>query len=164
VQRITERFSHIRVGLHDDIDVVLGASWHGAVPRDVRVAQVFTSTLAAGGYGYASAATSPWRDLCRQLLRASYLGTLLGARVLERRVAVLTLIGGGVFGNPLPLIWDSILWAFDTMATTHPGALDVVVNGRNLAHSVHEDRLAEDARDRGGVALSLTRERTRVHR
>jgi hypothetical protein len=164
VRALSDRFERLQVGLHDDVSVVLGASWHGDVPPDVRVSQAFSSTLAAGGYSRASAREAPWPDVCQLLLRGGYLGTLLGARALKRRVAVLTLLGGGVFGNPLPLIWESILWAFDTLAARFPGALDVVVNTRSLARDVSLERLAQEARDRGGVVLELTLEGPRVLR
>ncbi len=162
-EAVEQRFDAIRVGLHDDVDVALGYDWDGAVDGPRRVAQVFTSTLAAGGYGRLGG-NEALRAVCRHLLRAAYLGTLLGARALGRRTAVLTLIGGGVFGNPVELIWESILWACDEVARLAPGALDVVVNGRNLAHEVDPEALAAACRERGGVAVELSRERIAVHR
>ena len=70
------RFDAIRVGVHDDLDAVLGYDWDGAVPKPPRISQVFTSTVAAGHYGSAGGAVL---DVCRQLLRAAYLGTLTAA-------------------------------------------------------------------------------------
>ncbi len=114
------------------------------------MAQVFTSTLAGGGYSDRPTASGALRDVCRQLLRGAYLGTLLAAVALGRRVAVLTLIGGGVFGNPPALIWESILWALDEVDRVAPGPLEVFVNGRTLARAVPIDELAAAARARGG--------------
>lgn len=164
VEALEHRFDAVRVGVHDDIEVALGFNWDGAVTGQRRVAQVFTSTLAAGLYGRLSNANEGMGAVCRQLLRAAYLGTLLAARALGHRTAVLTLIGGGVFGNPIPLIWESILWACDEIERLSPGALDVVVNGRNLGESIDNDALAEACRTRGGVAVELSRERIAFYR
>jgi hypothetical protein len=41
-------FNQIRIGVHDDAQVVLGCSRDGAVEGKTRMAQVFTSTLATG--------------------------------------------------------------------------------------------------------------------
>ena len=163
-EALEHRFDAVRVGVHDDVEVALGYNWDGAVEGAPRVAQVFTSTLAAGLYGRVADAQSPLYDVCRHLLRAAYLGTLLAARALGHRTAVLTLIGGGVFGNPIGLIWESILWACDEAARLAPGALDVVVNGRNLAGEVDPAALAAACTARGGVAVELSRERIALHR
>ena len=45
---VEQNFNQIRVGVHDDAQVVLGYSWDGAVEGEPLIAQVFTSTLAAG--------------------------------------------------------------------------------------------------------------------
>jgi hypothetical protein len=147
------RFDAIRVGVHDGIEVVLGHDWAGAVGRSpgAGIAQVFTSTEAGGGYGDLS---GPHLDVCRQLLRAAYLGTLLAAVTLDRPRVVLTLIGGGVFGNPPEIIWDSITWAADEVARLAGRDLDVVVNGRGLGRQLDLRRVGKDVRDRGGFLLA----------
>ena len=76
-----------------------------------RTAQDFTSTIAGGGYGGERALGTEFGGVCRQLLRTAYLGTLLAAASLRRDRVVLTLIGGGVFGNPVSLILEAIAWA-----------------------------------------------------
>ena len=70
------------------------------------------------------------------------------------KTAVLTLIGGGVFGNRIRLIWETILWAVDEAAVTC-AALDVVVNGRNLARFVPWQQLLSDTEARRGTAISV---------
>jgi hypothetical protein len=152
------RFDAVRVGVHDDVAVALGYNWDGGVEGERRVAQVFTSTLAGGGYSDRPIGAGPLRDVCRQLLRAAYLGTLLAAVALGRRVAVLTLIGGGVFGNPPPVIWEAILWAMDEVDRVAPGPLEVIVNGRTLSKGVPLNSLADAARARGGVVVTLARQ------
>jgi hypothetical protein len=146
------RFESIRIGVHDDVEVVLGYDWAGAVPAPgPRIAQVFTSTVAGGGYGTLS---GPLVDVCRQLLRAAYLGTLLAAVTLHRPRVVLTLIGGGVFGNPLDVIWESILWALDEASPLASQDLEVLVNGRGLDRQLDLRRVGDDVRKRGGVVLA----------
>ncbi len=157
VEALEHRFEALRVGVHDGVEVSLGANWDGAVPTAHTVAQVFTSTLAAGMYGAGAGEGSALYDVCRYLLRGAYLGTLLAARALGHRTAVLTLIGGGVFGNPTGLIWESILWACDEVARVAPGALDVVVNGRALASAVDPDVLHAESSARGGFTVALPR-------
>lgn len=158
-EALRERFDAVRVGVHDDVDVVLGYNWDGGVEGARRIAQVFTSTLAGGGYSDRSLRDGALAAGCRQLQRAAYLGTLLAALALGRRVVVLTLIGGGVFGNPPALIWESILWAMDEVDRTVPGgeALEVVVNGRTLAREVPREELLAATRARGGVVVELGR-------
>jgi hypothetical protein len=152
------RFDAITVGVHDDVQVVLGYDWDGRVEDSLhrRIGQVFTSTLACGAHGReVYAPGSPLRAVCATLLRAAYLGTLLAAATLDRPRVVLTLIGGGVFGNPVELIWDSLLWALDEVDRYSPCPLDVVVNGRNLGSHVDRDALAAAVRARRGVLVAF---------
>jgi hypothetical protein len=156
------RFEAIRVGVHDDLEAVLGYNWDGAVPSPPRISQVFTSTVAGGGYGDA---TGGVLAVCRQLLRAAYLGTLLAATGLGRGRVVLTLIGGGVFRNPLALIWESINWALAEVEPVLSRDLDVVVNGRNLGSQLDQGILVSAARQRGGALLAWPRTGpVRIHR
>jgi len=127
---LQERFPKIRVGVHEVVEVVLGHNWNGPVANPhPRIAQVFTSTLAAGGYssGLTLESEGPWRTVARQLLRAAYLGTLLAAKTLHKRRVVLTLIGGGVFGNPHDLICEALSMALEE-AEQVGDSLDVIVN------------------------------------
>jgi len=150
VARLESDFELLEVGVHQGLEVVLGANWDGPVRPQVRIAQVFTSTLAAGGYGRLDDSLLP---VCRQLLRAAYLGTLLAAAGQKQRRVVLTLIGGGVFDNPLPLIWESILWALDQVTPHLSGDLTVIVNGRTLIPQVSAEEVRAQARARGGELL-----------
>lgn len=135
---LDERFDQIAVGVHDGVQVVLGHAWDGDVPGAPRIAQVFTSSLAVG-YSQGGSALEA-AALCRPLLRAAYLGTLLAAAGLGKARVVLTLIGGGVFGNPLLLVWDSIFWAADQAADAG-ATLQVIVNA-------HGAGVPPDAADR----------------
>ena len=143
---LTARFELIRVGVHDDVEVLFGHDWDGAVSRPgARIAQVFTSTLALGGYGRDDGS----RALVlarRQLLRAAYVGTLLAAAVLGKHTVVLTLIGGGVFGNPRAAIWEAIHHALDEVDPLLAAPLHVVVNTREELDAAD----VAQARARGG--------------
>jgi hypothetical protein len=78
------RFDRIRVGVHDEAPVILGHAWDGAVEGpDRRITQVFTSTVAGGGYGGQRALGEEFRPACCRTLRAAYLGTLATARLLR---------------------------------------------------------------------------------
>jgi len=152
---VEQNFNQIRVGVHDDAQVVLGYSRDGVVEGEPRIAQVFTSTLATGGYGQGEAIAGPAEALCRQLLRAAYLGTLLAAVDLGKKRVPLTMIGGGVFGNPHELIVDSIVWAVDQVTALGSGPLTVVLNGRDLSQSVDRAWLRDECARRGGVYRKL---------
>lgn len=149
---VTDRFDQVRVGVHDDVEVVFGHDWAGPVPNapNQRVAQVLTSTMALGGYGRddGSAAIATAR---RQILRGAYLGTLLAAVDRGKDTVVLTMIGGGVFGNPHRDIWDAIHWASAEVEPFVSGTMNVLVNTRE--HVADADR--ERVRARGGVFVEL---------
>lgn len=159
---LDERRDDIRVGVHDGIEVVLGCDWAGAVAAAPHrtIAQVLTSTIAAGMYGGLGEAESAATSLaiCRGLQRAAYLGTLLAAAALGKDRAVLTLIGGGVFGNPVPLIWETILWAIEQVTPLLHRDLTVVVNGRNLGQEVPPRELAQAAQRHRGALLAFGHE------
>lgn len=151
-------FDMIRVGVHDDVEVALGANWGGPVPdaQRHRIAQVFTSTVALGGYSSNSGGRGS-DVVVRQLLRAAYLGTLLAAVELGKHTVVLTLIGGGAFGNPMRAIWDAIHWASEE-ACQYTAGLDVLVNTRlDMIDDVDRERALAS----GGFIMPLYRQRSR---
>jgi hypothetical protein len=151
-----EQFDAIRVGVHDQAEVVLGYDWDGGVEGPPRtIAQVFTSTLAGGMYGGLDAEAAPWGTICRHLQWAAHLGTLLAAAALGKRYVVLTLIGGGVFRNPVRLIWEALLWAVDEVRGALHRDLVVAVNGYNLGRHVPAPELHAAARSRGGALVSF---------
>jgi hypothetical protein len=153
------RFEAIRVGVHDGVEVVLGCDWAGAVEAAPHrmIAQVFTSTVAGGMYGDLDEQDRVAMTICRQLQRAAYLGTLLAAAALGQERVVLTLIGGGVFANPIREIWDAIGWATDQIGAFAHRDLTVIVNGRNLSEQIPPHELRRAAEARGGGVLGLSR-------
>jgi hypothetical protein len=78
---------------------------------------------------------------------------LLAAASPGKSYAVLTLVGGGVFGNPVPMIWEAMLWAMDAVRPLLHRGLIVVVNGYNLGRHVPAHELHESAEARGGTLL-----------
>jgi hypothetical protein len=115
------------------------------------LAPPFTSTLALGAYSRTSAGDSRHGPICAALLRAAYLGTLLAAAALGRRKVVLTLIGGGALGNPVPLIWESIRWAVSEVEPLVSVDMDVVVKGRNHGDHIRPEDILPVERSHGGV-------------
>lgn len=152
---LEDHFDRIRVGVHDDVEVVLGANWDGAVEGRPRIAQVFTSTLATGMYGRGEAVTGPVEAICRHMLRAAYLATLLAALEVGRTRVVLTMIGGGVFGNPHHLILDAALWATDQVTALGAGHLDVILNSHHLHPAIDREWLTTECHRRGGVHRTI---------
>ncbi|MCO4770831.1 MAG: hypothetical protein KDA24_12435 [Deltaproteobacteria bacterium] len=94
--------SLLRVGVQSDVEVTLGGAGH-------HVSQVYGSALPVA---YGGGGPSQWEPFARLVLEASYEATLLVARANAdrsgNRTVFLTLLGGGVFGNPDPWILDSI--------------------------------------------------------
>ncbi|MCE9575776.1 MAG: hypothetical protein K8W52_21680 [Deltaproteobacteria bacterium] len=145
---LEDAFEDIAVGVHDGVQVVFGNNWDGAVDGAPRIAQVFTSAFAAS-YSHRSGSPDEISGLCRPILRAAYLGTLLAAVSVGRPRVLLTLIGGGAFGNPADVIWESVFWAADEAAKSG-ATLQVVVN----AHmSGVPDFAKAECRNRGGRAV-----------
>ena len=151
---LAANFELVRVGVHEGAEVALGHNWDGDVPTPApRVAQVLSSTVAGGGYGGREHLGGRFEDCCGHLLRAAYLGTLLAAVVAGCGRVVLTLVGGGVFANPRPLIAEAIAWAVGQVPA-RAGGLEVFVNGHGLGTAT-ADALLAAARPTGGYLLRL---------
>lgn len=103
-------------------------------------------------------------DACRVLLRAAYLGTLLAAMSAGCDKVVLTLIGGGAFENPPPMIWSAILEAIDEVSGLASRPLRVVVNGHRLGQFIAVEELLPDLRARGGMLIRFAPGEARVLR
>lgn len=111
--------SKIRVGLHTDAEVVFTrGSTRGSLgvlrhPYPL-VDQVCSATLC---YGYADHQVR-MRDhnLTRAMLRAAYEGAYLAAIKRNRKVLLLTLIGGASFRNPMAMIFEELQRAHNKWA------------------------------------------------
>lgn len=138
----------IRIGLHTYQEVITAESWVRPM-----IAQVMSSTLAAGRYSAIDTDTNPWPALMGCLLKATYLGTILGAAVAHQSVAVLTAIGGGVFGNPHPLIWQALCQAMTEAEPWLKQPLHLVLNGRGL--DIPDEELKTAVQARNGYFVEL---------
>lgn len=127
--RLQDNFDKIKVGYHDNVSVTFGADWFGPVRTQYKIDQVFTSSIAGGQYG--SLGHGSLRDIASVLLAAAYRGTLLAAAKNNQEFVVLTLIGGGVFGNPMGLITSAIRDAFRIAAAQSKNGMTVIVNARD---------------------------------
>lgn len=150
---LEQRFGAIRIGLHEGLEVCAGGDRIGLVPEPhPRIHQALTSTLALGGYGRAG-----WDPelvaIARLLLRAAYTGTLLAALDCEAPAVVLTLIGGGVFGNEHSWIHEAIFAALDEVDALADRPLSVVVNLRGGLSAAPRQRLETRARELGSGGL-----------
>ena len=55
--------------------------------------------------------------------------------------------------NPIKLIWQAILWAFDEVCPFTRQPLDVVLNGYNLSQLVGLDSIFPEVKQRDGAVL-----------
>lgn len=97
----------VRIGLHTDLSANFDRSQRSKCyfhQRGKPIDQVFVSTIALAS----KTLKQKELDLTRFLLRAAYEGTYLAANYRKSERLVLTLIGGGVFYNPLELIIKAI--------------------------------------------------------
>lgn len=94
----------IRIGLHWDVEVTAEGAGQGQL-----VSQAFCSALPIA---YNSTPQALWKKLATLVLEAAYEATLSAALVNAHRSSsqqvYLTLLGGGVFGNPRPWILQAI--------------------------------------------------------
>jgi len=130
--RIDEVASKIKVGLHEDAEVVFtrGSVWGSLKVVEERplVDQACTATLC---YGFANRLHNPpaaaLENLTKAILRASYEGTYLAAIARGRRKLLLTLIGGASFRNPMPLILAELKRAHCKWASHPASQLEEVI-------------------------------------
>lgn len=156
-QALSEQFEEIEIGLHSGAEVALGHDWDGMVgAAPPRIAQAFTSTAAGGPYGAEEILGRHFVPIATHLLRAAYTATLLGAITLGCRRVVLTQIGGGVFHNPAPLIWQALVQAIDDVQPLLAHDLDVVLNAYQLPPELDVATVVlPEVRTRGGSLMTF---------
>lgn len=108
---LPEIHPHLRIGIHADTEVTLGDAGH-------TVTQAYCSALpVAYTIGQSAAVLEPF---ARMILNSSYEATMAAARLHLVRggspLVYLTLLGGGVFGNPTPWILQAMQRAFELHA------------------------------------------------
>jgi hypothetical protein len=132
-EELQQFVDRVRVGLHTDCPVMFGRKGRRIFPLHPAAQPLIDHVLSASvdmrrpGFplrGQDAEALrlktgtkdAPLLSLCRGLLRAAYEGAYLAARLRQSRVLYLTLVGGGSFANPLPLIVQEIARAHDMYA------------------------------------------------
>mmetsp|Transcript_54417 Transcript_54417/g.125393 ORF Transcript_54417/g.125393 Transcript_54417/m.125393 type:complete len:370 (-) Transcript_54417:201-1310(-) len=125
----------LRIGVHSQVEVPWACRFQ-LLPAEKRniVTQAYCSALSCG---YSDGSLDLWEPMARVVLEASYEATLLSAAIEQTEGCgsgrvVLTLLGGGVFGNRNAWIEEAIARAF--LAVERAG-LSVV-----LAHFGHVDQ------------------------
>lgn len=117
---IAEVADRIKVGLHADAEVVFdrgpghsGAAALTVLPAGARplVDQVLSASVNLHSPGELPQQPGQLDQLVKAALRAAYQGAYLAAIARNRKLLMLTLIGGGVFGNSLDGILDAIAQA-----------------------------------------------------
>ena len=120
----------IMLGLHADAQVVFDRGPRAARSTDTQltvlpasarplVDQILSASVnvrSPGNVGRGAPASEQLSKLVRACLRAAYRGAYLAAILRGRRKLLLTLIGGGIFANPLEDILDAIAAAHADLA------------------------------------------------
>lgn len=114
----------IRVGIHEDAQVIFGRSQQGNLDLLPTPFQVVDQVLAAS-VNWSDPGIRPSQEqlecLTRATLRAGYDGAYLAAILRGRQLLLLTLIGGGAFMNPIDMILEELA-AAHTRWTVHPAS------------------------------------------
>jgi hypothetical protein len=153
-EQLAAHFDQIRIGLHEEVEVCFGAHWQPVPAGQVKITQAMTSTLDISSIF----SQTEYLPIIRHLLRAAYLGTLLGAAVTGKQRVLLTAIGGGVFENPHPEIWDAITWAVTEARPWLAQDLDVILNVRkfdSIEGRKAADFFAQEAPKYGGRLITF---------
>jgi len=124
-EQMDETVGAIRVGIHADAQVVFGrANHHGHLSLVPEPRPLIDQVLSAS-VNWRSLGVQPGQEqlerLTRAALRASYDGAYLAAILRKRRLLLLTLVGGGVFGNPREMILEELASAHARWAD-HPAS------------------------------------------
>ncbi len=112
---VPEAHDELAIGIHADTEVTLADAGH-------TVTQAYCSALPLG---YSSVDTGPMAPLARMVLNSSYEATLAAGAINAARsgnnTVWLTLVGGGVFHNPITWIVDAIERACNLYADVRLG-------------------------------------------
>ena len=104
----------VEVGLHTNAAIIFGRNENGLnyeldEPYPI-IDQIFSASINLNDYGKKTSKDNLTK-INRTLLRAAYESAYLAAIYRKRKVLYLTLVGGGVFGNPIPMILEEIVRA-----------------------------------------------------
>ena len=144
LKELKKHFENFQLGLHRELEAPLSASQQP-------IAQALCSTLAAP-YSKSNTQAPIWNQLMEKLLEAAYTATILAAISHNYERLVLTAIGGGVFGNPHPVIWSALLRSIKNAQSYHK-ALDIWLNLWDF--DVPQSQLEQATKESGGRYISL---------
>ena len=124
--QLDELADRLRIGLQFKIGAYLNANRKPVSPSELQlVSHAFCSVISIA---YSGISTHHWEKLAKVVLRASYEATFWAAVINKNNGGsnklVLTLVGGGVFGNKRSWIMDAIRCAHDK---TKEYGLDVII-------------------------------------
>ena len=126
----------LRIGIHRDVEVTDDAHY-----QSIRVSQAFCSALPVA---YGSVPAAYWKAFATLVLEASYEATLwagvLNALQTGSRVVLLTLLGGGAFGNDAE-------WIDKAMRRALGLARDIGLDVRLVSYAEPSAALQQLARD-----------------
>lgn len=125
IKDIDSVVDNIKIGLHCDISVLYARDEfrrHFELDQPCPIIdQCFNSTINTQDYGAIVLPAYKINKIMQTLLRAAYESVYLSAIVRKRKVVYLTLVGGGVFHNPINMICQEIIRAHNKWAN-HPGS------------------------------------------
>lgn len=134
---------YLRVGLQHDTEVTTSAATEAGRPGHT-VSQAYCSALPIA---YGEHRIDQWEPLARLVLDAAYEATLaagaMNRRAANNRRVYLTLLGGGVFGNPTAWILNAIERALGIYAHVD---LDVVLVSYGKANTELQPLLSQWSR------------------
>ena len=106
---------------HDEKGTVIAA-------RDQRIHHVLTSA-----YDASAGSNNGWMDA---FLIAAYVNTLQAVRATDAKKVFLTLVGGGVFHNPVTSVCMAMIVALNTIELSPDVSITVVVRGAEAAREL----------------------------
>lgn len=122
LESLKDGFNQIKIGVHLWIDVPLTKYKESPHPTVV-TNQALVSTISLG-----MSEKPIFVSIAKELLKAAYLGTILAASQNDLKQIVLTLVGGGAFNNPAPIIWEAMGWAIREAAPYISRETEIIIN------------------------------------
>ena len=102
----------LKIGIQHNTQVT-SKHWGNIVLEEEKtVTQVFASSAAIRYSPYTMNCLEKWESLSRMILENTYIAAFHTAYLSDKKTLFLTMVGGGVFGNPLDWILDAIKKAY----------------------------------------------------
>jgi len=114
---------NVMAGIHTGLQVLYNRS--GEVDKPYGINQIFNASINLNDYGKRTSMNNLIK-IMRSTLRATYESAILGAIANKCEYLYLTLVGGGVFGNPLEIILDELGRSYNKWANCKKSTLKCV--------------------------------------